>query len=274
MKKVKPIILLLLAILFFTIAIPIIINEAYKLGAGYITKWDAADVLAYYGTILGATATTTAMVVTITFTHKQIRRDSYIKSESDKWAKIESVLADALDNINPIRPIKQIMDTGSTDPSAYIRIIQKYQISCHTATDQLNAYLNIVDYPKVKPIIDAIGSLLEEIDQIFQDEITEYSKLCDLKGKSTAKKTIEMENNYPGSFSKEDLAFSEKVIKDTNGIQYEDIMKTIEQLNKKIIAVYHGTYRSLLQLKGSTFEIINTEVQKNAANILCLWRRK
>ena len=80
-----------------------------------------------------------------------------------------------------------------------------------------------------------------------------------------------MENKYPNSFSTEDIALSEKILKDTNGIQQSDIDKAIEQLNEKIIAIYYGAYRSLLQLKGSTFEIINTETQKKADSILHLW---
>ena len=46
--------------------------------------WGAADVLSYYGTILGATATATAMIVTIVFTRKQIYRDSYLKNGNEK----------------------------------------------------------------------------------------------------------------------------------------------------------------------------------------------
>ena len=35
-----------------TLLIPIIINEAYKYGKGYITLWEAKDVLSFYGTYL------------------------------------------------------------------------------------------------------------------------------------------------------------------------------------------------------------------------------
>lgn len=33
---------------------PILINECYKIGAGYITIWNADDVLAYYGAVVAA----------------------------------------------------------------------------------------------------------------------------------------------------------------------------------------------------------------------------
>lgn len=271
MRKSKFIAIIAGIILLSVVVIPVAINESYKHGVVYITKWDAADVLSYYGTVLGAVATTSAMVITITFTYKQIRRDSYLKTENEKWMKIESAFANVLDNINPIRLLMETMDTSFTNPSAAIGIIQKYQIACQTATDVLNGYLNIVDYPKVKPIVDTIGGFREEISQVLQDLIIEYSKLRDFSSRNTAKRTIEMENKYPNSFSTEDIAFSEKILKDTNGIQQSDIEKAIEQLNEKIIAIYYGAYRSLLQLKGSTFETINAETQKKADSILHLW---
>lgn len=46
------------------------INESYKNGQGYITMWNAADVLSYYGNILGSAATIIALIVTIRFTSK------------------------------------------------------------------------------------------------------------------------------------------------------------------------------------------------------------
>lgn len=39
------------------IAIPIIINESYKAGQGYLTVWEGKDVLSYYGSVLGAVGT-------------------------------------------------------------------------------------------------------------------------------------------------------------------------------------------------------------------------
>ena len=39
------------------IIVPIIINELYRMNRGYITVWDGADVLTFYGAILGAMGT-------------------------------------------------------------------------------------------------------------------------------------------------------------------------------------------------------------------------
>ena len=115
MARKKWILMIVLVFLLFSIAIPIAINESYKHGVVYVTKWDAADVLSYYGTILSATATVIAMVMTIAFTRKQINRDSYLKNESDKWSIIESVFADALDSIRPC-----LKNKGCTNKKDYV----------------------------------------------------------------------------------------------------------------------------------------------------------
>ena len=54
-------------ILFFivTLIVPFAINELYKVGSGYITKWEAADVLSFYGSYLAFIGTVIFGVVAI-----------------------------------------------------------------------------------------------------------------------------------------------------------------------------------------------------------------
>ena len=107
MNKKKWLIVLVgtVTILALVIGVPLVINELYKMGPGYITVWNGADMLSFYGTMLGTGATILALVITIIYTRKQISRDNYLKSKSEKWAKIESIFATALDTINPMRPL-------------------------------------------------------------------------------------------------------------------------------------------------------------------------
>ena len=90
-------ILIAVIALALIVGVPTIINECYKTNSGYMTMWGAADALAYYGTILGALVAVATVVVTILFTYKQIQRDSFVKSENEKWAKIEEIFAMALE---------------------------------------------------------------------------------------------------------------------------------------------------------------------------------
>lgn len=261
-------------ILALVIGVPLGINELYKKGPGYITVWDGADVLSFYGTILGTCATVLALVITIVFTRKQISRESYLKSETEKWARIESIFASALDTINPMRPLNLTKDTGHTDPSAAIFTLQKYSDSCKTATDQLNAYLNMKDYPKVKGLIDGIAALVEQVEPILQKEVKEYTKTRDLSGRNNAETILAIAAQNPNAFPKENIDFSKKIIENTSGVQLDDIVETINKLHGEMISIYHNVYHPLLQLKGSTFETINTETQKEADDILRIWGRK
>lgn len=54
-----------LVVAFLGIGVPVIINEAYKSGTGYITLWTAADMLSYYGTALTAFLTVGVILVAI-----------------------------------------------------------------------------------------------------------------------------------------------------------------------------------------------------------------
>ena len=163
-KRVLKIILGILVISAFLVGIPIVINECYKANYGYSTAWDASAMLGYYGTILGAIITVVTLVATITFTKKQIQRESFLKNESEKWSKLKSIFLDILSNINPMGNLKEVMDNGFIDPTKAIHILQRYQMNCKTSTDLLNAYLNMNDYPKVKHLIDGIAEMAKEIE--------------------------------------------------------------------------------------------------------------
>lgn len=78
------------------------------------------------------------------------------------------------------------MDKGFTDPSKAINILQNYQMNCRTACDQLNAHLNVSDYPKFKELIANIAEISEELVKISEEEINQYSDLRFLNHKDNA----------------------------------------------------------------------------------------
>ena len=86
--KVVKIIFGIIAAIFLIAGFPIIINECYKVNCWYITVWDGADVLGYYGAILGSIIAVATLVITIVFTKKQIQRDSFLKNENEKWERL------------------------------------------------------------------------------------------------------------------------------------------------------------------------------------------
>ncbi len=271
-KTIKLIGLILLFV-FLIVGIPIIINEYYKANCGYLTVWSGADVLGYYGSILGSAIAAITLVVTIVFTKKQIQRESYLNGEEEKWSKLELVFLEILDSINPISTLKNVMDNGFTDPSKAINILQKYQMNCRTACDQLNAHLNVSDYPKFKKLINDIAEISEELVKISESEIQQYSNLRFWNHKNSAIQILKIEKEYPGSFSQDDIEFSNNILKKTSSIKYTNIEEQITKLNSDFIAVYEIKFRALLQLNGATFEQVNNETQQRADEILRLRRK-
>ena len=265
-KKTK--FLVVLGAVFLVVGIPIIINECYKANCGYITVWDGSDVLGYYGTILGSVIAVISIIVTITFTKKQIQRDSFLKNENEKWDRLKSIFLQTLSDINPMRILKDVMDNGFTDPTKAITLLQRYQLDCKIANDLLNAHLNMNDYPKFKELIDSIATTAEVFVDISQKEIDQYSDFQLLQHKDTALEMLNIEKERPGSFSKENIAFNKDILEKIKTISHESINRQITQLNTEFIQAYEEKYRALLQLTGSTFETIAIETQRQADSML------
>lgn len=259
---------LALGAVFLIIGIPVIINECYKANCGYITVWDGSDVLGYYGTILGSVIAVISIIVTIAFTKKQIQRDSFLKNENEKWDKLKAIFLKILSDINPMRVLKDVMDNGFTDPTKAINLLQRYQLDCKIANDLLNAHLNMNDYPKFKKLIDGIATTAEEFVDISQKEIDQYSDFRILQHKDTALEMLRVEKEHPGSFSKEHIALNNDVLEKIKTISHESINQQITQLNAEFVQAYEEKYRALLQLTGSTFEIIAIETQRQADSML------
>ena len=260
---------------FLLIGVPIIINEYYKSNNGYVTVWNGADVLGYYGTVLGTIIAVASLGITILFTRKQLKRESVIKNESEKWHQLKLVFLEILDDINPMKILRDVMDNGLTDPTKAINILQRYQMDCRIANDRLNAQLNMDDYPKFKSLIDGIAKISDEFVNISQEGIDQYSDLRTLQHKETAVKMLEVEETHPGSFSEEDITFNKELLEKIKTINYKSINLKISQNNKKYIESYENKYRALLRLVGSTFDALNSETQQKADSMLSfsLWRK-
>lgn len=232
------------AILIF--GVPILINECYKHG-GYITVWDASAALSYYGAVLAAGVTIVTLWGTIVFTRKQIFRDSYLREEQEKWRKIETIFAEALNSINLVSIFIATMDNGSIDPTAAIHLLQKYQISCRTTADKLNAYLNIADYPKVKNLCDEMKTMSDRYYQIGQELVDEYTNLRLLTQRQEAQETLDIETKHPGTFPPEVVTFYANVLWDTDSMRLRDIQNNIANCNGKLISEYDSSFKELLR---------------------------
>ena len=270
--KFGQILIAVLIMAFFVLGVPILINECYKYG-GYVTIWGAADVLSYYGDVLGASIAVATLAITILFTRKQLQREDYLKSRKESWSKIENAFTTTLKEINPVLPFKESIENGQAEPSIAIIIFQRYSLSCQTIIDELISYLDHSDYIKVKDLIDQITTASKEFMQIADEEISVYRKLQTFNGRTLAQQTMDIEAKCPGSFPEGQIAFCRELLHDTDNLSYEVFSQDIGKVNEKLIAAYENSYRPLLALKRTTFEKIDNEVQKEADRILHFWRK-
>ena len=199
---------------------------------------------------------------------KQIQRESFLKNEDEKWNRLREIFLQILNDINPMRVLKDVMDNGFTDPTKAIHLLQRYQLDCKIANDLLNVHLNMSDYPKFKELIDGIATTAEYFVGISQKEIDQYSDLRIWQHKDTAQEMLRIEKEHPGSFPEDHVALNEEVIEKIKTISYENINLQITQLNAEFVQAYEDKYRALLQLTGATFETIAIEAQRQADSML------
>jgi len=279
--RILSVIIAVVLFLFAVAGVPIIINESYKVENGF-TLWDATDVLSYYGTILGAFVTLIVAVLTITitlsFNRKQIQRDSYLKHEKEKWEKVEETIARVLDSINPQRMIMFGPENGDFNSTAYFNTsifsIQKYQVDCKIATDQLQAYLSLTDYPKVSGLLDHINQATKEFCRIAEDKCFTYGKLRDLSIRPTAERVVMNETLSHNSIAPEIFSFYIELLERTRETKHQDVWKEIGIIETRIVDAYLSIYRELLSLKGQTFDIIYAEMLKCADEVLLFTRNR
>ena len=181
MRKTKFIAIIISIILVSVVIIPIAINESYKHGVVYVTKWDAADVLSYYGTLVSASATMMTIIGTILFTRKQIQRDRFLERNQEKWEKVDKVITQALITISPLN----LRATGNMDtPNGMIHNrlsgLQAYIIAAKTSLDMIKCHTDPDEYKLLGDFINEISEAIEQFCMIAHELELEYMAMQDL----------------------------------------------------------------------------------------------
>ena len=258
----------LFVIIIFVVGVPIIINECYKTNSGYMTMWDAADVLAYYGTILGALVAVATVVVTILFTYKQIQRDSYFRRENEKWFNVESVFSNALNTINLMPPLIETMEINGIEPTEAIKQIQRYQVNANICLDQILTSLDSADYRKVRTLSNSMERAREKFCQVMQNRAEIYEKLFRVNEKEIAERILEVEKQEQKSLPIRVRMRCQEAVARAHGLNFDELKIELEQLNEATAKMHADIFRPLLQLKQRTFELIRTELSQKADRIL------
>lgn len=233
--------------LFLIVGVPIIINELYK-RPGYVTMWSAADMLGYYGTILGATIAVTTIATTIWTTQKQIQIESYIRAENEKWKKLEYDIDIVISELNPSSLLGRIDETMCSNDddktNDVLLLLHKYQAGCRKAI--LLGSTNNIEVRK-KQLIKINGMLVKtalNYMSIAQNGINAYENLRDISIAGVRNKELKKKVN--------------------------DLVREF-QIN--MVAEATDSYFKIKAAKEETFRKIYTDIQKEADSILSPWRK-
>lgn len=266
-------IFLLISILGFTVGVPLVINECYKVG-GYITLWNASDVLAYYGSLLGSVTAIAVLAGTIVFTRKQIQRETYIKEQKEKWGKVEDIVVDALMKINPMQITQMITDASSDGNISELRAkLQLYIIKSKQSLDLVKCYLNSDEMAVAKGYLEKIVSAIESFVAHTEKYQEQYERMERLDDSYDATLRFVRNDNLNTSAcnhgdSKQDTSAMSKLE------TMRDITEKMKCIALETSELYNVTYQTLLDEKRGVFRTIYMEIDREAERILSWGYRK
>lgn len=119
-------IIVTLCVLFLVVIIPIIINELYKVDNGYLTKWNASDVLAFYSELLSGLIAIICLIVTICFSKKDTEKQiNSFKSQ----IKLPFLIIDSVKNMDDNEDFEILSDACWQKEYYFSNIKENEQIS-------------------------------------------------------------------------------------------------------------------------------------------------
>ncbi len=256
-------------VLFLVFVVPVIINESYKANNGYVTMWGAAEVLSYYGTVLGAFITIFALTTTIRFTKKQVQRESYLKAENEKWNKIESVIVKAIDDVSPSRASELINQSLTQSRDEAIVSFRSCMSRAETAMDMIHGYINKAD----EAFLQQLLSSMSRYSSKYEDVVGSLSaQFFNLEALEKVRKIHETAKTISNPFDRSEyMQKHHSLFEATKGMTVDSVTDEIISLRNQLEELRKSDYLGLLDLKRDTFATIHHHVEQDANEILNLW---
>ena len=230
-----------ISLVVLVVGVPILINELYKQNKGYITVWGGEDVLSYYGTLLGATATIIALYFTIKSTRAQIASERYVSIQREKWGQIERLFRIAISLAQPLT-LCSIYTTGlSKQGTQGCSELQQHIYNVKSAIDDIR------------------GTVTESDELIVKDLLAKLQKI--------AQKVEMLSNDYF------DLLLAFRASKDTDTANNKPVMTAMllakqKNITDKVNELHEKDYQELLTLKKVCFGEVYTKIDEKAKTIL------
>lgn len=268
LKRIIAVISSLASLLFLTIGIPIIINECYKAG-GYITLWQAEDVLSYYGTILGATVSVAVLAATILFTRKQIRHDQFVNRQTQKWKSVDAIIIQAIEAVQPLQVAQMVYaDMGYEHAGETINKLQRHIMNMKKSLDMLNCHLDSTEEKRLGVLVQQILLCMEEVESLAQQMVQQLSCIQKNKLHENYKELLRLAVQSPGTVDDNTIQNYQDYLKANPYTSPDKITEEIGNIGLKLVGVYNSTYQSLLSKKREVFFEIERENAETADRIL------
>lgn len=267
-KKRKALATISLLMIILIIGIPIFINESYKIG-GYITKWGAADVLSYYGTVLGSLISVAVLAATIQFTRKQIQYDQFVKDLSEKWNNIDSIIVNAIEAVQPLQVSQMVYaDVGYEHAGETINKLQCHIMEMKMSLDMLNCHLAPTEGERLNSLIEQILQCMDSVELLANQMIQQLSCLQKNKLHESYKELLRLASQSPDMTDENTLQSYRSGLRENPYTPPDQITQEIGSIGVKLVNLYNTTYRALLSKKREVFSIIEKENTERAATIL------
>lgn len=268
LKRIIAVISSLASLLFLTIGIPIIIKECYKAG-GYITLWQAEDVLSYYGTILGATVSVAVLAATILFTRKQIRHDQFVNRQTQKWKSVDAIIIQAIEAVQPLQVAQMVYaDMGYEHSGETINKLQRHIMNMKKSLDMLNCHLDSTEGKRLGVLVQQILLCMEEVESLAQQMVQQLSCIQKNKLHENYKELLRLAVQSPGTVDDNTIQNYQDYLKANPYTSPDKITEEIGNIGLKLVGVYNSTYQSLLSKKREVFFEIERENAETADRIL------
>lgn len=268
MRKELKYALLGCVILIFAVGIPVAINESYKVGKGYITLWNASDVLIYYGSLLGAVVTETVFAGTVIFTCKQIQKQSYENRERGRWNQIDEVVTLALKQIHPLKISKIAAQGTQVKTGVILTELAEYGMNAKSALDMINCYVTAKDYKKLEPLIINILNIIEECCKISEAYSEQYKWIIQAEERNVSLRLLKAEEKRPNSISEKQIEEYKRRIENIPKFDINIFNQRLKSIGEELIKIHSMIYRPLLMQKREVFDAIYDEIDNMSVEIL------
>ncbi len=176
MKKHKPMLIFLcvLLVLALTVGVPFLINWLYSLPPVIYTHWSASDALAYYGTLLGATAGILTLYFTLRDGLWKFRTDYRLQHEMKMWQDTNDMFQQCLSDIHPSK-LEMILLTSLPEGNPYTLITETValRVTVITSVDRLVSSVQTISDPDLHKLKDQFVSFKKKLLSI----VDRYSTL-------------------------------------------------------------------------------------------------